>query len=334
MKVLVTGAAGQVGCRLVRQLLDLNLEVRGSVLPDDPCLSRLEGLDMELVEGDLTDGDFVKRAVSGTDAVIHTANLVGPHFEINTQINLEVSRACGLFADSLERYVYVSSSGVFPNNGENIACAYHPVDELHPKRPDNEYSLSKYIGELMAERVSRETGLRISIVRPSHVLSGRTILDQFTVGRVCTILKAGQVGPGTEMYMADGTELWHDIEARADSPDQPCAVRDESGRPWYYQPNDARDIAHCMVCALRSPDAVGESFNGGAPAPFTFPEGARILGEIVGRKPLEVTVPVRWMYDHDITKAKTLIGYRPKGDLKTMMASAAAFEAGESDYRW
>ena len=334
MKVLVTGAAGQVGCRLVRQLLDLNVEVRGSVLPDDPCLSRLEGLDMELVDGDLTDGDFVKRTVSGTDAVIHTANLVGPYFENNTQTNLQVSRACGLFADSLERYVYVSSSGVFPNNGENIACAYHPVDELHPKRPDNEYSLSKYIGELMAERVSRETGLRISIVRPSHVLSGRTIFDQFTVGRVCTILKAGQVGPGTEMYMADGTELWHDIEARADSPDQPCAVRDESGRPWYYQPNDARDIAHCMVCALRSPDAVGESFNGGAPAPFTFPEGARLLGETTGRKPLEVTVPVRWMYDHDITKAKSLIGYRPKGNLETMMASAAASEAGEPDYRW
>ena len=334
MKVLVTGAAGQVGCRLVRQLLDLNVEVRGSVLPDDPCLSRLEGLDMELVDGDLTDGDFVKRTVSGTDAVIHTANLVGPYFENNTQTNLQVSRACGLFADSLERYVYVSSSGVFPNNGENIACAYHPVDELHPKRPDNEYSLSKYIGELMAERVSRETGLRISIVRPSHVLSGRTIFDQFTVGRVCTILKAGQVGPGTEMYMADGTELWHDIEARADSPDQPCAVRDESGRPWYYQPNDARDIAHCMVCALRSPDAVGESFNGGAPAPFTFPEGARLLVEITGRKPLEVTVPVRWMYDHDITKAKSLIGYRPKGNLETMMASAAASEAGEPDYRW
>ena len=334
MKILVTGAAGQVGCRLVRQLVDLNLEVRGTVLPDDPCLSRLEGLDVELVAGDLTDGYFVKRAVSGTDAVAHTANLVGPYFEVNTQINLEVSRACGQFADNLERYVYVSSSGVFPNNGENIACAYHPVDELHPKRPDNEYSLSKYIGELMAERVSRETGLQISIVRPSHVLSGRTIFDQFTVGRVCTILKAGQVGPRTEMYMADGTELWHDVESHAESPEQPCAVRDESGRPWYYQPNDARDIAHCIVCALRSPDAVGESFNGGAPSPFTFPEGARLLGEITGREPLEVTVPVRWMYDHDITKAKTLIGYRPKGDLETMMASAAAFEAGEPHFRW
>jgi nucleoside-diphosphate-sugar epimerase len=31
MKVLVTGAAGQVGCRLVRQLLERNHEVRGTL---------------------------------------------------------------------------------------------------------------------------------------------------------------------------------------------------------------------------------------------------------------------------------------------------------------
>jgi len=54
MKILVAGAAGQVGCRLVRQLLDHNHEVRGTVLPDDPCLDRLEGFDMEMMHGYLT----------------------------------------------------------------------------------------------------------------------------------------------------------------------------------------------------------------------------------------------------------------------------------------
>ena len=181
MKVLVTGAAGQVGCRLVRQLLDQNCEVRGTILPDDPARSRLDGVDIELCEGDLTDLSYVKDAVEGVDAVIHTANLVGPHFELNNQINIQVTRACEGVADRLERYVYTSSSGVFPNNGENVPCAYHPVDELHPKRPDGEYSMSKYFGEVMAERANRETGLRYSIVRPSHVLSGTKILNQFSV---------------------------------------------------------------------------------------------------------------------------------------------------------
>ena len=65
----------------------------------------------------------MKSAVEGVDAVIHAANLVGPCFEANTEINLQVARACAAVADTLDRYVSVSSSGAYPNNGENIACA-------------------------------------------------------------------------------------------------------------------------------------------------------------------------------------------------------------------
>ena len=333
MKVLITGAAGQVGCRLMRQLLDRSHEVRGTILPDDPVANRIAGLDADIREGDLTDLEFVRSSVDGVDAVIHTANLVGPHFETNTTINLQVSRACADFADSLNRYIYVSSSGVYPNNGENIACAYHPVDEMHPKRPDNEYSLSKYFGEQLTERASRETGLRYAIVRPSHVLSETKLFGQFTVGRVIGLLKRGQQ-PGTELYMADGTELWHQVDEAADSHDQPCAVTDLDGRPWMYQPNDARDIAHCIVCALESDAALGEAFNGGAPEPFSFVDGARLLGEIKKLDPVEIQLPVRNVYDHAIGKAKALIGYRPQGDLEAMMESARRFETGEPDYTW
>ncbi|MEM7130749.1 MAG: NAD-dependent epimerase/dehydratase family protein [Chloroflexota bacterium] len=335
MKILVAGAAGQVGCRLVRQLLDKNHEVRGTVLPDDPAMNRLDGLDIELAKGDLTDETFVREAVNGVDAVVHTANYVGPQFENNLQINRLMANVCGEFADKLDRLVYVSSSGVFPNNGETIACAYHPVDELHPKRPNGEYSLVKLFGEEFVKRNHREAGLRYSIVRPSHVRSGDAIFGHFTVGSVVGMLKRCQAWGQGELYMSDGSELWHDIEKQAVSMEQPCSVRYVDGQPWVYQPNDARDIAHMLVCATLEPGAINEDFNCGSPTPFSLPEGAALLADRTGVEPLEVTLPVWYRYDHCITKGKSLINYQPQGDLQTMFKSASLVQdEGYVDYEW
>ena len=335
MKILVAGAAGQVGCRLVRQLLARNHEVRGTVLPDDPALERLDGLDIELAGGDLTDEAFVDGAVNGVDAVIHTANYVGPHLDNNLQTDRLVTRVCGQYADRLERFVYTSSSAVFPNDSQTIACAYHPVDELHPKRPMGEYALGKLVGEEFTAMAARETGLRTTVVRPSHVQSGEGVLARFTVGAVANLLERGQNSPLGDLYMADGTELWHDLLAEAADEGQPCSVSDLDGRPWLYQPNDARDIAHMLVCAVEEPAALGESFNCGAPAPFSYPEAAAILAERTGVEPLEVRLPVHFRYDHDNTKGRSLINFRPRGDLGTMINSALRVRhEGYIDYKW
>ncbi len=335
MKVLVTGAAGQVGCRLVRQILDQNWEARGTVLPDDPAIERLDGIDVELLAGDLQDDEFVQKAVDGVDAVAHTANLVGPHFDNNIQTNRVVTRVCAQNADRLERYVYVSSSGVFPNDSHNLACAYHPVDELHPKRAPGEYNLSKLIGEFMAEDAGRSMGLRWSIVRPSHALSGDSVLSNLSVGRAVGLLKNGQRHPLSEIHTPVDTEPWRELEEKAESMSQPCAATDLDGRPWMYQPNDARDVALAIVCAVRSEAAVHESFNLGAPAPFSFVEAAEIMREWTGQEPAEARLPVRWVYDHCVNKAKSLIGFQPRGSLRAMIQSSLLVRKGEIEgYTW
>ena len=337
MKVLVTGATGQVGCRLVRQLLARNHEVRGTVWGGAPEaeLERVSGLELELRKGDLLDLEFVRGAVQGVDAVIHTANLVGPHFENNVNTTLQVSRASGEAADRLNRFIYVSSSGVFPNDSHVLAPVYHPVDENHPKRATSEYNLSKLIGEQLTELAAHRTGLRTVIVRPSHVLSGEKLLAQFTVARVVGNLKSGQANPKSELFAGAEADLWKQVEAQAEAPDQPCSVTDDAGRPWYYQPNDARDVAQLLVLALEKEEALGESFNCGAPEPFLCTDGAKLLAELSGRKLLEVKLPVRWRYDHAIGKARGWLGFAPRGDLNTMMRDAWAVKSGEFvDYDW
>ena len=71
--VVVTGAAGHVGANLVRALLEGGQPVRVLVHHDR---RGLEGLDVEIVSGDLEDPDSLCRAFKGADLVYHTAALI------------------------------------------------------------------------------------------------------------------------------------------------------------------------------------------------------------------------------------------------------------------
>jgi nucleoside-diphosphate-sugar epimerase len=338
-KILVTGAAGQVGSRLVRQLLDKNYDVKGLVLPDDPNMEHIGALDIELVEGNLMDPDVASSAVEGIDAIIHTANLVGSlpgmsegeFFDNNVRTTFNIARAASTRADELTRFVHFSSSSVYPNDSQTVAVSYHPVDEQHPQRPMGIYPMSKIIGENIVTATARETGLQVSIIRPSGICSGDAVMGRWSVSFVARLLTMGQQKPEGCLYMADGTEVWHDLEKAAESPSQPCAITDDQGRPWEYQLVDARDVAHGAVCALEADAAVGEAFNIAAPRPIAYPEAAQVIADATGDSVLEWQVPVRWLFDLDITKAKAMIGFDPKWDIAEMVSSAMKVRAGEPE---
>ena len=70
-RVLVTGGAGFIGSNLVRGLLEQSDDVR--VLDNFSTGNRanLEGLDVEIVEGELRSYERVHNAVRGTEVVYH-----------------------------------------------------------------------------------------------------------------------------------------------------------------------------------------------------------------------------------------------------------------------
>ncbi|MGD1855686.1 MAG: NAD-dependent epimerase/dehydratase family protein [Leptolyngbyaceae cyanobacterium] len=75
MKALVTGANGFTGSHLVKLLVSNGYSTVGLVRRTSN-LSRLEGLDVQLVYGDITDADALKYAMTGVDLVFHIAACV------------------------------------------------------------------------------------------------------------------------------------------------------------------------------------------------------------------------------------------------------------------
>lgn len=65
-----------VGSRLVRGLAARGCRVRVLVLPDDPVLSRLDGLPAEIVSGDVSDISTLSAVCSGIHTIYHLAAVI------------------------------------------------------------------------------------------------------------------------------------------------------------------------------------------------------------------------------------------------------------------
>jgi dihydroflavonol-4-reductase len=121
VKACVTGAAGFIGSHVVRQLVDAGAEVRALHQPHED-LRNLEGLDVELVPGDVTDPASVRRLVAGCDRVFHLAAIYAlwtRRPERMREVNVEGTRHVleASLAAGVERVVYTSSIAVFGGQG-------------------------------------------------------------------------------------------------------------------------------------------------------------------------------------------------------------------------
>jgi dihydroflavonol-4-reductase len=129
MAVVVTGAAGHLGASLVRALRARGQAVRALVHRDRRAL---DGLDVEIVSGDVVDEYSLQRAFADADTVYHAAAYISISMgerekvqEVNvlgTRNVVEACQQCGV-----QRLVYVSSIEVL--QGEPFST---PVDESRP----------------------------------------------------------------------------------------------------------------------------------------------------------------------------------------------------------
>ena len=184
-KYLVTGGAGFIGSHLVRALLEQGDFVR--VLDNFSTGRRenLDGLSVELVEGDIRDAAKTAEAVHGIDIIFHEAAFVSvpqsmddplPCFDINqrgTEMLLEAARKA-----AVGRVVLASSAAVY---GDSDVM---PLDETVPLRPFSPYAVSKRVDELYAEMYTRSFGLDVVALRYFNVYGPRQRPDSMYAAAV------------------------------------------------------------------------------------------------------------------------------------------------------
>lgn len=169
--VVVTGATGHIGNNLVRALLARGEKVRCLVLPSDD-LRPLEGLAVQVVEGDVRQPESLIRAFKGAEVVYHLASIVAITpgrsrllEEVNVRGARNVANAC--LECGVRRMVYTSSIHALVE--PPIGTVMDEAMPFDPARTYSEYGKSKARGALeVLDAAAR--GLNAVIVNPTGVI--------------------------------------------------------------------------------------------------------------------------------------------------------------------
>ncbi len=303
--VLVTGAAGLLGRLVVRELLAHGHSVRG--------LDRRAGeADIEWHVGDVTDPQFVQRAMAGVDAVLHIAavpNIWSGDGQTIMRVNLlgaytvfEAAEAAGV-----QRAVFCSSdsvAGYTVREGRMLAPRYAPIDLDHPLLATDPYAVSKVLGEDLA---------RAYALRGMSVVALRTVFIAYP-------------------------EMAGEIVARAKDPANyrgpmvggPSAA---GGGPLHHH-IDPRDVARAfrLAAELRLAPCGFERFYLSAqvtlsPEP-TLDRLRRLHGDAIEIRTPEVYAKQPFAPLYDLTHAATGLGFVAAYEQRHLLAGAPAFSSG------
>jgi dihydroflavonol-4-reductase len=286
MKALVTGAAGFIGSHVVKALLERGHSVRG-LLVEGEDRRNLEGLDLEIVEGDVRDIESVRRVMQGCEVVFHLAGIYAIWMkDPKTIYDVNVEGSRNVFEVALEqkvkRVVFTTSQAVY--GGYPRGTLLNESIELNPGRALEktgcDYSLSKYRSHLLAEEY-HQRGLDIVNVAP-----------------------AAPFGPGDLRPTPTGLILLSIVNLPA----------------FFYvdsviNPVDVRDVAEGHVLALEK-GTPGRSYLLGSDENLSMPQLLSLVKKVTGVRKLCLRVPVflalffshvlKWIADH-LTRKTPLI---------------------------
>jgi len=319
--VLITGGAGYIGSHAMLALLDTGRE---AVVVDDLSTGRRAAVPtgVRFYEGKIADNALIGRIIkeNGCRSVMHFAgSIVVPesvekpldYYQNNVAGSAALLRAC--LDNGIERFVFSSTAAVYDGAGGE------PLSEDGVQAPANPYGRSKLMTEWMLRDIAAATDLRVAVLRYFNVAGADEAGRSGEYAKVAThlIKRACQTVLGLHSHM----DVFGDDYP---TPDGTC-VRD------YIH---ISDLAQEHLAAL---DHIGESaeyvtMNCGYGHGFSVTQVLdvvdRVAGEMLGAEPMQRRHGPRRVGDAaslvaDTSRIRQTLGWRPKYDDLTVMASTA-----------
>lgn len=284
--VLVTGAAGYVGCGLVADLQAAGWDVRAAVREPAPHVPA------EQVVGDIAhEMGAAGRAVEGADAVVHLAgdNEVvaarDPGFALSSTILATERLAAAAAEAGVGRFVYMSTMHVYGRRIEDDAVL---TEDLRPE-PHAPYSIARLASEYLA--AARGSDMEVVSLRLTNSLGApaHPAVNRWTL--VSNDLCRQGVRDGKLVLRSSGVQ-WRDFVALSDVRDVVVAACDHGGAlpPGTYNLGSGESMTIRDLAGLVQ-DAV-ESRTGTRP-PLEAPEPE-------GPEPRSYTVSVERLAGHGL----------------------------------
>jgi dihydroflavonol-4-reductase len=313
MKVLVTGGTGFTGSNLVKKLAGLNYQVRVLARPGSKT-DFLAQMGVEIVTGDIKDKESVFEAVKGTDIVFHIAaayrqaNLPdSEYWEVNFNGTKNILDAALKY--DVKRLVHCSTIGIISS------VKKPPADETVVACPGDVYQQSKCAAEFEVLNYVKEKNLPASVIRPCGIYGPQDM-------RLFKMFK--MIASKKFIFFGNGSAFFHMV---------------------YID-----DLIDAFLLCSTKEEAVGEVFIIGGQRYTTLNELSKLIAEEFAVPPPRIHLPylpfeaaaavVEFVYAKlkikkeppiyrrrmafykksrafSIEKAKKLLGYNPRFDLKT-----------------
>ena len=213
--VLVTGADGFIGSHLTEALLADGYRVRALAQSNSfnywGWLDDVRHPNLEIISGDVRDGDFCRELTRGCGTVFHLAALiaipysyVAPDSYVDTNIRGTLNMCQAARDAAVDRIIVTSTSEVY---GTALSV---PIPETHPRQPQSPYSATKIGADAIASSFHNAFDLPVVIARPFNTYGPRqsaraiipTIISQIAAGQ--RQIKVGDLTPTRDFnYVAD-----------------------------------------------------------------------------------------------------------------------------------